>query len=531
MHYVVPLCLVVLFLLGCDNKSGGQGAPGATLSQLAGGGSPVGEGQGGWLTELLGYVVLPFLWEGALLAVQISALAMVGGVFLGLGLALMRLSSFRTVRALAWFYIWFVRGTPQLLQLVFLYDALPRVGIKLGYLHDGGHRLCPERGGLQRRNHPRRHRLGQPQPDRCGGLSRHGAAADAAAHRPAAGHARHPARHRQRHDQHDQADVDRLRDLRQRTDLPQPADRRRRTSSSSPCSPPPASSTCDHQRDLAGPDRARAALRLRTRGRGRRASSWRGFSVGGRPAAGTVQPRRSCRRCVAGHRRASTGEAAERSAHGLLWRRPADGKRAEADDETRPFVVCHNVCKSYGGREVLRNVNLTVKRGEVVTIIGPSGSGKSTLLRLINHLEHVDRGEIIVDGQYVGYEKRDATMRPTAISPRRAPMRASAWCSSTSTCSITSRRCRTSSKRRSRSTARTGEGAQPRPQPAGQRRPRPSRRSPAAPAFRRSAAARGHCPRARHSPRLMLFDEPTSALDPELVGEVLAVMRGWPKPA
>jgi polar amino acid transport system permease protein len=48
----------------------------------------------------------------------------------------------------------------------------------------------------------------------------------------------------------------------------------------------------------------------------------------------------------------------------------------------------------------------------VVTIIGPSGSGKSTLLRLINHLEHVDWGDIKVDGQYVGYEKDGATMRP-----------------------------------------------------------------------------------------------------------------------
>ena len=127
---VVPLCLVLL-LLGCDNRSGGQGAPGATLSQLAGGGSPVGESEAGWLGELLNYVVLPFLLEGALLAVQISALAMVGGVFLGLGLALMRLSAYAPIRATAWVYIWFVRGTPQLLQLVFLYDALPGIGIKL----------------------------------------------------------------------------------------------------------------------------------------------------------------------------------------------------------------------------------------------------------------------------------------------------------------------------------------------------------------------------------------------------------------
>ena len=79
--------------------------------------------------ELLGYVFEPFLWNGALLAVEISALAMAGGFLLGLGLALLRLSHFGPVRTAAWIYIWFIRGTPQLLQLVFLYDALPSVGM------------------------------------------------------------------------------------------------------------------------------------------------------------------------------------------------------------------------------------------------------------------------------------------------------------------------------------------------------------------------------------------------------------------
>ena len=84
-----------------------------------------------WIREFLGYVVEPFLWDGALLAVEIAALSMVGGVLLGFGLALLRLSRLRALSALAWTYIWFIRGTPQLLQLVFLYDALPSVGIRL----------------------------------------------------------------------------------------------------------------------------------------------------------------------------------------------------------------------------------------------------------------------------------------------------------------------------------------------------------------------------------------------------------------
>ena len=84
-----------------------------------------------WGPELIGFATSSFLLQGALIAVEIAALAMVGGAILGLGLALLRLSPFAPVRAAAWTYIWFVRGTPQLLQLVFLYDALPPIGIKL----------------------------------------------------------------------------------------------------------------------------------------------------------------------------------------------------------------------------------------------------------------------------------------------------------------------------------------------------------------------------------------------------------------
>ena len=68
--------------------------------------------------------------------------------------------------------------------------------------------------------------------------------------------------------------------------------------------------------------------------------------------------------------------------------------------------------KAYGGREVLRGIDMTVARGEVVTIMGPSGSGKSTLLRMVNHLEALDRGEVLVAGKHVGYRKVDGVLRP-----------------------------------------------------------------------------------------------------------------------
>src|SRR5271169_1692414 len=82
-------------------------------------------------TDFLSYVVSPFLLRGALLAIEISVLAMSLGLVLGLGLALMRLSRHGALRGPAWCYIWFVRGTPLLLQLVFIYDVLPVIGIKL----------------------------------------------------------------------------------------------------------------------------------------------------------------------------------------------------------------------------------------------------------------------------------------------------------------------------------------------------------------------------------------------------------------
>src|SRR5260370_14263462 len=82
-------------------------------------------------TDLLSYVVSSFLLCGALLAIEISVLAMAFGLVVGVGLALMRLSRDAWVRGPVWWYIWFMRGTPVVLQLVFIYDVLPAIGIKL----------------------------------------------------------------------------------------------------------------------------------------------------------------------------------------------------------------------------------------------------------------------------------------------------------------------------------------------------------------------------------------------------------------
>jgi polar amino acid transport system ATP-binding protein len=72
---------------------------------------------------------------------------------------------------------------------------------------------------------------------------------------------------------------------------------------------------------------------------------------------------------------------------------------------TEPMVRIRGLTKRYGGREVLRGVDLDVPTGSVMCIIGPSGSGKSTLLSCINHLERIDGGKVWVGGELVGYRE------------------------------------------------------------------------------------------------------------------------------
>ena len=120
---------VLLILIG----DGIPNAWGITLQELAQGEKREKAETGSflaWLREFLGYVTSSFLLEGAWLAIKITVLAMAIGLFLGLALALMRLSGIWPLSATSWFYIWFMRGTPQLLQLVFIFDALPLIGLR-----------------------------------------------------------------------------------------------------------------------------------------------------------------------------------------------------------------------------------------------------------------------------------------------------------------------------------------------------------------------------------------------------------------
>jgi polar amino acid transport system ATP-binding protein len=201
-------------------------------------------------------------------------------------------------------------------------------------------------------------------------------------------------------------------------------------------------------------------------------------------------------------------------------------KSSTAKPTTDVMVEARNVHKSFGRTEVLMGIDLKVRRGEVMTLLGPSGSGKSTFLRLINHLETLTAGRLYVDGELVGYAERNGRLHELAES-EIARMRAEVGMvfqrfnlfphmtalENIIEAPIGVRRVgkREATARARELLARVGLGdradAYPSALSGGQQQ--------------RVAIARALA----MEPKLMLFDEPTSALDPELVGEVLDVMK------
>ena len=191
-----------------------------------------------------------------------------------------------------------------------------------------------------------------------------------------------------------------------------------------------------------------------------------------------------------------------------------------------PMIELARVSKSFGAHQVLRGVDFSVGRSEVVCLIGPSGSGKSTLLRCVNFLEPYDSGDLRIDGRLIGYEDANGTRRrmaPRALREMRREIgmvfqHFNLWPHMTALGNVAEplRRVRGLNAREAgeRATAmltRVGLSAKAEAYPSrlsgGQQQ--------------RVAIARALA----MQPRLMLFDEPTSALDPELVGEVLEVMK------
>ena len=89
-----------------------------------------------------------------------------------------------------------------------------------------------------------------------------------------------------------------------------------------------------------------------------------------------------------------------------------------------PMFRIRNLRKRFGSLEVLKGVDLDVRRGEILVVIGPSGSGKSTFLRCLNFLEEYDEGEVLFDGELVGYQLRTSGRRRRESERTIAKMRA-----------------------------------------------------------------------------------------------------------
>lgn len=190
------------------------------------------------------------------------------------------------------------------------------------------------------------------------------------------------------------------------------------------------------------------------------------------------------------------------------------------------MIDAQQVCKNYGRLEVLKGIDLQVPKGTVTCLIGPSGSGKSTMLRCVNHLEKINAGRLYVDGDLIGYRERDGVLYE--ISEKDAAKQRSdigmvfqnfnLFPHRTVIENIIEAPIHVKKQPESKARARAMElleqvglahkaDAYPVQLSGGQQQ--------------RVAIARA----VAMEPKLMLFDEPTSALDPELVGEVLRVMK------
>ena len=180
-----------------------------------------------------------------------------------------------------------------------------------------------------------------------------------------------------------------------------------------------------------------------------------------------------------------------------------------------PLVVLDGVNKYFGALHVLRDIDLTIHRGEVVVVIGPSGSGKSTLGRAINRLEPIDSGTISLDGQPLPAEGKALAQLRADVGMVFQSFNLFAHKTVLENVTLGPTRVKGVSRRQADEDAmvlleRVGVANQAPKLPAqlsgGQQQ--------------RVAIARALAMK----PKVMLFDEPTSALDPEMINEVLDVM-------
>ena len=198
---------------------------------------------------------------------------------------------------------------------------------------------------------------------------------------------------------------------------------------------------------------------------------------------------------------------------------------ATSSNDNAALLDIAGVSKAFGSVEVLRSVSLKVDRGEVVTVIGPSGSGKTTLLRCVNFLESYDSGSIRIDGKEVGY--RESGTRQRRSERDLAGMRAETGMvfqsfnlfphlTAAGNIMLGLTKVRGKSQAEARQAAEHWLG-----------RVGLAHKADSLPAELSGGQQQrvGIARAVAMEPKILLLDEITSALDPELVGEVLAVVR------
>jgi polar amino acid transport system ATP-binding protein len=203
-----------------------------------------------------------------------------------------------------------------------------------------------------------------------------------------------------------------------------------------------------------------------------------------------------------------------------------DFAKPDAPSALAPMLEVHGVWKSFGAVEVLRGIDLAVQPGQVMCLLGPSGSGKSTLLRCVNHLTGIDAGRITVSGELIGYDERgdelvEASERVVTVRRRAIGMvfqhfnlfphltaLGNVMAGPLGTRMLSKAEAEDQGVALLTKVGLAGKcDAYPAQLSGGQKQ--------------RVAIARALA----MQPKLMMFDEATSALDPELVREVLDVMR------
>ena len=186
-----------------------------------------------------------------------------------------------------------------------------------------------------------------------------------------------------------------------------------------------------------------------------------------------------------------------------------------SDSGQTSIIQLENVDKFFGEFQALKNISLSVKKGERIVVCGPSGSGKSTLIRCINRLEEHSNGKIVVNGHELTSEVKDIDAVRREVGMVFQSFNLFPHLTVIKNLMLAPKLVRKSSKSEAHDTAMKYLERVKIPEQADKY---PSQLSGGQ--QQRVAIARALC----MNPKIMLFDEPTSALDPEMISEVLDVM-------